>query len=40
MSYMPIDLKKIHALIFKVLKSIYIIESTNKFIYEDISIDL
>ena len=37
---MLIDLKKIHALIFKVLKSTYIIESTNKFIYEDISIDL
>ena len=30
--------KKIHALIFKVLKSIYIFESTNTFIYEHIAL--
>ena len=30
---MLIDLKEIHALMFKVFKSIYICESTNRFIY-------
>ena len=34
MSYMLTDLKKNHALMFKVLKSIYIFESTNRSIYE------
>ena len=34
------DLKKNHALMFNVLKSIYIIESTNRFIYAHINIDL
>ena len=33
------DLKKNNALIFKVLKSIYIFESTNRFTYEHIRID-
>ena len=37
---MPIDLKKIHALMFKALKSVYIFESINRFIYEHICIDL
>ena len=32
MSYMLIDLTKIHTLIFKVLKSIYIFESTNRYL--------
>ena len=40
MSNMLIDLKKNHTLLFKVLKSTYIFESTNRFIYEHISIDL
>ena len=39
MSYMLIDLKKNHALIFKVLKSIYIFESTSRFIDEHTCID-
>ena len=34
------DLKKNHALMFNVVKSIYIIESTNRFIYAHIHIDL
>ena len=34
------NIKIIHALMFKVLNSIYIFESTNKFIYEHICIDL
>ena len=33
-------LKEIHALMFKVLKSIYIIASTNRFIYAHIRTDL
>ena len=37
---MLIDLKKIHTILFKVLKSIYIFESTNTFIYKHIRIDL
>ena len=37
---MLIDLKKNCALMFKVLKSIYIFESTNRFIYAHIHIDL
>ena len=37
---MLIDQKKIHALMFKVLKSVYIFESTNRFIYEHIHIHL
>ena len=36
---MLIDDKKKHPLMFKVLKCIYIFESTNRFIYEHISID-
>ena len=40
MPCMLIDLKKNHALMFKVLKSIYIFESTNRFICEHICIDL
>ena len=32
--------KKIYPLMFKVLKSIYMFESTNRFIYEQIRIDL
>ena len=36
---MLIDLKKNHVLMFKVLKFIYIFESTNRFIYEHIHID-
>ena len=40
MSNMLIDLKKNHALLFKVLKSVYIFESENRFIYEPIRIDL
>ena len=40
MSNMLIDWEKNHALLFKVLKSIYKVESTNKFIYEHILIDL
>ena len=40
MASMLIGLKKIHASMFKVLKSIYIFESTNRFIYEHICIDL
>ena len=39
MSYILIGLKKIHALLFEILKSIYIFESTNRFIYEQICID-
>ena len=39
-SYMLIDMENSHALMFKALKSIYIFEPTNKFIYEDICIDL
>ena len=39
-SNMLIDWEKNHALLFKVLKSIYKVESTNKFIYEHILIDL
>ena len=31
--------KKIHALMFKVLKCIYMFESTDRFIYEHIHID-
>ena len=38
MSYMLTDLKKIHTLMFKLLKSIYIFDSTNRFIYEHICI--
>ena len=34
------DLKKNHALMFKVLKSIYIFESTNRFIYQRICIEV
>ena len=37
---MLIDLKKNHALMFKVLKSICMFESTNRLIYEHINIDL
>ena len=37
---MLIDLKKIHALMFKILKSTYISESTNRLIYEHIHINL
>ena len=37
---MLIDLKKNYAFMFKVLKSINIFESTNRFIYEHIRIDL
>ena len=33
-------MKKIHALMFKVLKCIYIFEPTDRFIYEHIHIDL
>ena len=40
MSCMLIDLKKKNALMCKVLKSIYIFEPTNRFIYEHIRIDL
>ena len=41
MSYMLIGLeKKIHALILKLLKSIYLFESASRFIYEHIRIDL
>ena len=40
MSYMLIDLKKSHALMFKVLKSIYTFESTNRFMYNHIGIDI
>ena len=40
MASMLIGLKKIHASMFKVLESIYIFESTNRFIYEHICIDL
>ena len=40
MSNMLTDLLKIYALLFRVLKSTYIFESTNKFIYEHIPIDL
>ena len=36
MSYMLIDLKKNNALMFKVLKSINIFESKNRFIYQQI----
>ena len=32
--------KKTHALLFKVLKSVYMFESTNRFSYEHICIDL
>ena len=35
-----VDLKKNPALMFKVLKSIYIFKSTNRFICEHICIDL
>ena len=37
---MLIDLKKNHTLIFKVIKSICIFESTSRFIYEHIHNDL
>ena len=37
---MLIDLKKNQAYLFKVFKSIYISETTNRFIYEHIHIDL
>ena len=37
---MLIDLKKNYVLMFKVLKSIYMFESTNRFIYEHFGIDL
>ena len=40
MPCMLVDLKKNHALMFKVLKSIYIFKSTNRFICEHICIDL
>ena len=40
MFYMLIDLKKIHGLMFKLLKSIYIFEYTNRFIYEHIHINI
>ena len=36
MSHMLTDLKKIHALMFKVLKSIYIFESTNRYLFMNI----
>ena len=39
MFYMPIDLKKNHALMVPI-KSTYVFESTNRFIYEYIRIDL
>ena len=37
---MLIEIKKNHGLMFRVLKSIYTFESTNRFIYEHIRIDL
>ena len=37
---MLIDFLKIHALMYKILQSIYIFESTDRFIYENIRIDL
>ena len=40
MPFIYLKKKKIHALIFKVPKSIYISESTNRFIYEHVGPDL